>query len=146
MKSRLAILLALVVVFAAGAASGWAYGQRDGRTRAMRPPRPEDMQKRALDGLQRDLVLTPEQVAKIQPIVTETVAKISELHRSNGRQMKETVKAQNLRIKEFLTETQWTKLQELETHRWKRPSGGTNSPPDGMRPPGPPPDNGPPHR
>ena len=138
MKTRLGILLALLVVFAAGAASGWAYGQRAGRTRAMRPPPPDDMQKHVVDSLRKDLTLTAEQVAKVEPIVRDTVAKISELRRTSGREMREAIKAQHLRFKEFLTDAQWTKLQEVEANRWKRHGGGTNGAADGMRPHGPP--------
>jgi len=154
MKFRLAIVLALVVVFTAGAAAGWAYGRREGLSRSQRtPPRPEDMQRRVIEGLQRDLELTPEQLAKIEPIINETWGKIGELQKGTGRQIREMVRAQHQRFKEFLTETQWAKLQEIEARRSKRHGdrgggggggGGGGSPgagaagaepPTGVRPP-----------
>lgn len=128
MKSRFAILLALVVVFFSGATAGWAYGRREGMTRSQRPPpRPEDMQKRILEGLQRDLDLNPEQRAKIEPIVQETWSKVSEVQKNTGRQIREMFRMQHAQFKEFLTEAQWVKLQEVEARRWHR-HGGTNSP------------------
>ena len=128
MKSRLAILLTLVVVFAAGAAAGGAYGWREGFRKAMRRPRPDDMQKHVVDGLQKDLSLTAAQREKIEPIVAETTTKIGELHRNTGQQMRELIKAQNARFKDFLEPGQWDKLQELEKQRWRRRSGDTNRP------------------
>lgn len=128
MKSRLAILLTLVVVFVAGAAAGGAYGWREGFRKAMRRPRPDDMQKHVVDGLQKDLALTAAQREKIEPIVAETTTKIGELHRNTGQQMRELIKAQNARFKDFLEPGQWDKLQELEKQRWRRRSGDTNRP------------------
>lgn len=140
MKFRVAIVLALMVVFAAGAAAGWAYGRREGLSRSHRPPpRTEDMQRRVVEGLRRDLELTPDQWTKMEPIINETWGKISELQKATGRQVREMIRAQHLRFKEFLTEAQWTKLQELEARRSKRHGGGTNSPGlfPGGKPPGP---------
>jgi Spy/CpxP family protein refolding chaperone len=129
MKSRVAVLLALVVVFVAGAAAGGAYGWREGFRQAMRRPPPSDMKKHVVDGLQRDLLLTAEQRAKIEPIVAETAAKIGELHRNSGQQMRDLIKGQNVRFKEFLDPVQWEKLQELEKKRWHRHNTDTNRPP-----------------
>ena len=137
MKPRLAILLALVVVFAAGASAGAAYGWREGFRKAMRRPRPDDMQKHVIEGLQRDLALTTGQREKIEPIVAETAAKIGELHRTTGQQMRELIKAQNTRFKDILEPVQWDKLQELDKTRWHRRNGDTNRPP--VTPPPPPP-------
>lgn len=142
MKSRVTILLALVVVFCAGATSGWAYGRRDAaKQRTQRPPwRPDDMQQRVLDGMQRDLDLTLEQRVKMEPILKETWSKIGELQKANGKQIHELVKAQHLQFKPFLSEVQWQKLQEAEARRSRRHGGGTNGPPmDRPMPAGPPP-------
>ena len=128
-KPKLAILLALVVVFAAGAAAGNAYGWREGFRKAMCRPPPSDMKKHVVDGLQRDLLLTPEQRAKIEPIVAETAGKIGELHRATGQQMRELLKAQNTQFKDLLAPEQWTKLQELDKQRWHHRNGETNRPP-----------------
>jgi len=143
MKSRFAILVALVVVFFSGAAAGWAYGRREGMARSQRPPpRPEDMQQRIIDGLQRDLALTPEQRTKLEPIVKETWGKVSEVQKATGRQIRDMFRAQHQLFKEFLTEAQWVKLQEVEARRWHRHGGGTNGP--SSRPDGPPPSEPPP--
>ncbi len=146
MKTRVTILLALVVVFCAGATSGWAYGRRDAVKRTQRPPwRPDDMQQRVLDGMQRDLDLTPEQRAKVGPILKETWSKIAELQKANGKQIHELVKAQHLQFKPFLSDVQWQKLLEAEARRSRRHGGGTNGPPmEREMPPGPPPHGAPP--
>jgi len=141
MKTRITILLALVVVFCAGATSGWAYARREAAKRTQRPSwRPDDMQRRVLDGLQRDLELTPEQRAKVEPILKETWGKIGELQKATGKQIHELVKSQNLQFKGFLSESQWQKLLEADARRSRRHGGGTNGPPlDRPMPPVPPP-------
>ena len=142
MKFRIAIVLSLTVVFFAGAAAGWAYGRKENSSRAQHPPpRQEDMQKRVVEGLQRDLELSPEQIAKMEPIIVETWSKIGELQKTTGRQIREMVRSQHLRFKEFLSDTQWAKLQELDARRSKRHGGGTNGP--GSFPGGRPPSGGP---
>ena len=144
LKSRTAIVLALVVVFCSGAVAGWSYGRREGLSRTPRtPPRPEDMQRRVLADMQRDLQLTPEQQAQVEPIVRETWEKVSEVQRATGRQVREMFKAQNQRLKPLLTEPQWTKLQEIDARRARRHGGGgTNAAASSTNLPPPPP---PPH-
>ena len=146
MKSRGAILFALLAVFTAGAAAGWAYGRQDGLKRSQRPPwKPADMPGRVISGMEKDLELTAEQRQKMEPIVRETWTKIEETQKACSRQIREMVRAQHQQFKEFLTEPQWTKLQELEARRGRRRGGGTNGPGSsggfpGARPPGPPAD------
>jgi len=144
MKSRVAILFALLAVFTAGAAAGWAYGRQEGLKRSQRPPgKPADMPGRVISWMEKDLQLTAEQRQKMEPIVRETWTKIEETQKVCSRQIHEMVRAQHLQFKEFLTDPQWIKLQEMEARRGRRRGGGTNSPnasgglPSG-HPPGPP--------
>lgn len=148
LKSRTAIVLALALVFASGAVAGWSYGRREvlSRNQQRTPPRPEDMQRRVLADMQRDLQLTPEQQAQVEPIVRETWEKVSEVQRATGRQVREMFKAQHQRLKPLLTDAQWTKLQEIDARRARRHGGGqgTNAPSSTNQPPLPPPPGPPP--
>lgn len=133
----------LAAVFVAGTAAGVAGGYQWGRRSVFRPPpRPrESMMQRVT----ADYDLRPDQVAKIEPIVSEVSQKMRQLQRDQFRQIEALMKDCNARMSAFLDDEQKRKLAEREARheKWlkehqQRGSEGRGGPPMGP-PPGTPP-------
>lgn len=107
----------LATVFVAGTAAGVAGGYQWGRRAAFRPqPRPhESMMQR----ITTDYQLRPDQVAKIEPIVTDVSQRMRQLQRDQFRQIGALMKECNTRMSEFLDADQKQRLAEREARREK---------------------------
>ncbi len=84
---------------------------------------------RMRDRLRTELKLTPEQVAKISPIIDKTAAQLAEIRKETGRRVHEIMIGAHREMAANLTEDQRLKLQEIEArHRhWGRPRGPRES-------------------
>jgi hypothetical protein len=117
----------LSAVFLAGAAAGLAGGYQWGRRFVFRPPpRPRDM----LQKLTTDYQLTPDQVGKIEPIVTDVNQRMRQIQREQFKQVGALMNECNTRISEHLDERQKQKLIENETRRRERWKRDHSHPPD----------------
>lgn len=116
------IALYLSAVFIAGAIAGGASGYHWGRKSMFRPPRNRDMNSFLIDRMTAELQLNDEQLQQITPIITNTTARIRDLHRETGRQVEAAMKASNEQIRPILSPDQQQKLEELEArhNRWNR--------------------------
>ena len=107
----------LVAIFIAGAACGTILGYATGRQQAVSPARQKEMSERTLRRLEARLNLTPDQIAKVKPIVEQNSAAMQSIHRESWQRVSETFRRMNAQIAGFLTEEQKRKLEAMEHER-----------------------------
>lgn len=107
----------LVAIFIAGAACGTILGYATGRQQAVSPARQKEMSERTLRRLETRLNLTPDQIAKVKPIVEQNSAAMQSIHRESWQRVSETFKRMNAQIAGYLTEEQKKKLEAMESER-----------------------------
>ena len=75
--------------------------------------------------LRAELSLTPEQVAKVSPIVDKTAAQLQEIRRDTGRRVHAIMTEAHKEIAVNLTDEQRQKLQQIEERhrRWRHRRG-----------------------
>ena len=71
--------------------------------------------------LKTELNLTPEQLAKISPIIDKTAAQLRDIRRETGRRVHETIAESHRQMAANLTDEQRQKLQQIEERhrRWR---------------------------
>jgi hypothetical protein len=151
--SRIATYLA--VVFIAGAAAGLAGGYQWGRNSVFKPggARPRDMATHMMDRYSKELLLSAEQVRKVEPLVQDAVQRVRSLHKENFKQTDAIMKGCNEKIVELLDTHQKERFRQMEERRnqWMKDRGSDGShgrppgsPSNGAVPSGAPPDRLPP--
>jgi len=146
--------LVLALIFILGAATGASL--TIGLTpRFNHPPGAQQMKKRLLMTLTHRLNLTPEQQAKVQPILADLATQMQTVHRDEVARATQIMEKATNQIKAILTPEQQAQMQtmqqEMESERDRMTPGRARSrmqpyfppggmPPDGMpSPPTPPP-------
>jgi Spy/CpxP family protein refolding chaperone len=113
----------------------------------MHGPREHDLKKQWMSHLTRELNLTADQQAKIEPILADADGKIQALHHEQVEHGYEIFKAADEQISALLTPDQKVELQKMEAEREKMFSGhmhpagsmfNHDGPPDDRTPPPPP--------
>jgi len=153
MIAKLKPWLILAVIFVAGGLSGAALTMLFGH-----PHR--DMQQMWMLRLNRELNLTADQQAKIQPIVHDTAEEVQKLHREEFDKVGQLLKSSDDQIAAILTPDQKADLQKMIDERQKdfsrhlrqwgpphdggRDGGPYGAPPSGSPQPAPPPAPAPP--
>ncbi len=119
--NRNQILASLAAVFVAGAAAGVAVGYPLGRkTVIQRPPRPpHDMAAHMLEKYTRELGLSTNQVAKVDPLIQEAAQRVRSLHKENFRQTDAIMQECNRRIVALLDAGQQQRFKDMEERRNK---------------------------
>jgi Spy/CpxP family protein refolding chaperone len=119
------LIAGFILVFIAGGMTGAFLGAVHARHLFFEFHRPGLTGVRMRDRLRTELKLTPEQVAKISPIIDKTAAQLAEIRRETGRRVHEVMIGAHREMAANLTEDQRLKLQEIEArHRhWGRPRG-----------------------
>ncbi len=119
--NRNQVLASLAAVFVAGAAAGVAVGYPMGRQAAIqRPPHPpRDMASHLLEKYSRELGLSTNQVAQIEPMLQEASQRVRALHRENFRQTGAIMQDCNRSILGLLDPGQQQKFKEMEERRDK---------------------------
>ena len=119
--NRNQILASLAAVFVAGAAAGVAVGYPLGRkTVIQRPPRPpHDMAAHMLQQYRRELGLSTNQVAEVEPLIQEATQRVRALHKENFRQTDAIMKECNRRIVALLDAGQQQRFKDMEERRNK---------------------------
>ena len=110
-------IIYLVAIFIAGAAFGTVVGYTSGKREAVVPARQKEMSERTLRRLEARLALTPEQIARVKPIVEQNSAAMQSIHRESWQRVSETFKRMNAQIAGHLTEDQKQKLEAMESER-----------------------------
>lgn len=119
--SRNQVLASLAAVFVAGAVAGVAVGYPMGRQATIqRPPHPpRDMATHLLGKYTRDLALTTNQVAQVEPMLQDASQRVRALHKENFRQTDAIMQDCNRRILALLEPAQQQRFKEMEERRDK---------------------------
>src|SRR5213082_3606404 len=115
------LVAGFVLVFVAGGIAGAALGGFYARHLFIEFNHPGRVGDRMKERLRTELKLTPEQVAKISPIVDKTAAQLHEIRRDTARRVHETIAEAHRQMAVNLTDEQRQKLQQIEARhrRWR---------------------------
>ena len=119
------LIAGFLLVFLAGGMTGAFVGASHARHIFLQFHHPGLIGARMKERLQTELNLTPEQVAKISPIIDKTAAQLREIRRDTGRRVHEVMTQAHREMAANLTDEQRKKLQQIEErHRhWHRGRG-----------------------
>jgi Spy/CpxP family protein refolding chaperone len=126
------LIVGFILVFIAGGISGAFIGGLYARHHFFAFHRPELIGGRMKERLRAELNLTPEQVAKISPIIDKTAAQLRDIRRDTARRVHETIAEAHRQMAVNLTDEQRQKLQQIEErHRhWHHHRRLHESPPE----------------
>src|SRR6266478_1889231 len=126
------LIVGFVLVFVAGGISGAFLGGLYARHHFFAFHRPELIGGRMKERLRAELNLTPEQVAKISPIIDKTAAQLRDIRRDTARRVHETIAEAHRQMAVNLTDEQRQKLQQIEERhrRWRHHRRLHESPPE----------------
>ena len=116
------LIAGFILVFVAGGISGAFFGGLYAHHLFLGFHRPELIGARMKERLRTELKLTPDQVAKISPIIDKTVAQLRDIRRETGRRVHETIAESHRQMAANLTDEQRQKLQQIEERhrRWRQ--------------------------
>lgn len=126
------LVAGFLLVFVAGGIAGAALGGFYARYFFFEVHHPRRVGDRMKERLRTELSLTPEQVAKVSPIVDKTAAQLQEIRRDTGRRVHALIAEAHKEIAANLTDEQRQKLQQMEErHRqWRHRHGPRESAPE----------------
>jgi Spy/CpxP family protein refolding chaperone len=115
------LIAGFILVFIAGAISGAFLGGVYARHHFFAFHRPELIGNRMKERLRAELNLTPEQVAKISPIIDKTATQLRDIRRDTTRRVHQTITEAHQQMAVNLTDEQRQKLQQIEERhrRWR---------------------------
>ena len=130
------LAFALLLVFVAGVTTGGLLSTLHMRRHFLGPPHSGEVGDRMREHLRRALDLTPEQAAKIAPIVDATSAKLESIRVETAQRVRNAMDESERQISPQLTPDQQKKLEKLkrEHHRILMHHGFTPPPPDDSSP------------
>ena len=130
------LAFAFLLVFIAGLTTGGLLSTHHIKRHFLGPPHSGDVPGRMREHLQRALDLTPEQSAKIAPIVDATSAKLEAIRVETAERVRKVMEESKQEIAPQLTPEQQKKLQELKEKHIKilRHHGFVPHPPDSPPP------------
>jgi len=120
------LIAGFLLVFVAGGITGMALGGLYARHLFFEFHHPRLVGVRMKERLRTELSLTPEQIAKVSPIVDKTAAQLQEIRRDTGQRVHEIMAEAHKEIAANLTDEQRQKLQQIEErHRrgWRHRHG-----------------------
>ena len=114
------LIAGFLLVFIAGVISGAFLGGMYAQHHFFAFHRPELIGGRMKERLRTELNLTPEQVAKISPIIDKAATQLRDIRRETARRVHETIAEAHRQMAVNLTEEQRQKLQQIEERhrRW----------------------------
>jgi Spy/CpxP family protein refolding chaperone len=114
------LVAGFILVFVAGGTSGAFLGGLYAQHHFLEFHRPELIGARMKDRLRAEIKLTPEQVAKISPIIDKAAVQLREIRRDTARRVHETIADAHRQMAVNLTDEQRQKLQQIEERhrRW----------------------------
>ena len=116
LKWKLAV--GFLLVFLAGATTGslaWRWHRHP-----WGPPRSSGLAQHMKERLRHKLGLTPEQLAKIAPIIEQDARKLETIRVESARRVRQTFKEMHLQISPELTPEQRKKLADMEERHHRR--------------------------
>jgi Spy/CpxP family protein refolding chaperone len=119
------LIAGFILVFIAGGISGAFLGGLYARHHFFQLHHPQLIGARMKERLRAELNLTPEQLAKISPIIDKAAVQLREIRRDTARRVHETIGEAHRQMAVNLTDEQRQKLQQIEErhrrgrhHRW----------------------------
>lgn len=130
------LAFAFLLVFVAGVTTGGLLSTLHVRRHFLGPPHSGEMGDRMREHLRRALDLTPEQAAKIAPIVDATSAKLEAIRVETAQRVRSAMEESERQISPELTLEQQKKLHQmkLEHHKIMVHHGFTPPAPDSPPP------------
>ena len=118
---RWKLIAGFILVFVAGGISGAFLGGLYARHLFFGFHQPEQIGARMKERLRAELNLTPEQVAKISPIIDKTDAQLRVIRRETGQRVHQIMTDAHQQMAANLTDEQRQKLQQSEEQhqRWR---------------------------
>ena len=115
------LIVGFILVFVAGGISGAFLGGLYARHLFFGFHHPEQIGARMKERLRTELNLTPEQLAKISPIIDKTAVQLREIRRETAGRVHETIAEAHRQMAANLTDEQRQKLQQIEERhrRWR---------------------------
>ncbi len=115
------LIAGFILVFVAGGISGAFLGGLYARHHFFQLHHPQLIGARMKERLRAELNLTPEQLAKISPIIDKAAVQLREIRRDTARRVHETIGEAHRQMAVNLTDEQRQKLQQIEErhHRWR---------------------------
>src|SRR5881296_2513723 len=115
------LIAGFILVFVAGGISGVFLGGLYARHLFFGFHQPEQIGARMKERLRAELNLTPEQVAKVSPIIDKTAVQLREIRQETARRVHETIAEAHRQMAVNLTDEQRQKLQQIEARhrRWR---------------------------
>ena len=107
------LIAGFVLVFVAGGVTGGFFGATTIRHNFLSGGDHGMAAQRMREHLKRELNLTPDQMAKISPIVDKTAARLEEIRRDTGIRVREIFRSSHDQIAAYLTPEQRTKFDQL---------------------------------
>ncbi len=114
------LIAGFLLVFVAGVISGAFLGGMYAQHHFFRLHHPELIGARMKERLRAELNLTPEQVAKISPIIDKAAMQLRDIRRETARRVHEAIAEAHRQMAVNLTDEQSQKLQQIEERhrRW----------------------------
>ena len=129
------LIAGFLLVFVAGGITGAFVGGAYARHHFFEVHYPERIGERMKERLRAELNLTPEQLAKISPIIDKTTIQLRDIRRDTGRRVREIIGDAHQQMSATLTDEQRQKLQQIEErhrhwrhHRFHEAHGEAPSP------------------
>jgi len=115
------LIAGFILVFVAGGISGAFLGGLYARHLFFGFHHPEQIGARMKERLRTELNLTPEQLAKISPIIDKTAVQLREIRRETAGRVHVTIAEAHRQMAANLTDEQRQKLQQIAErhHRWR---------------------------
>jgi Spy/CpxP family protein refolding chaperone len=115
------LIAGFLLVFVAGGITGAFVGGSYARHHFFELHRPERIGAEMKERLRAELNLTPEQFAKISPIVDKTAAQLRVIRRETRRRVHQVMAEAHQQMTPNLTDEQRQKLQHIEERhrRWR---------------------------
>lgn len=115
------LIAGFLLVFVAGGITGAFVGGSYARRHFLELHRPEGIGAQMKERLRAELNLTPEQVAKISPIIDKTASQLRDIRRDTGQRVHQFISEAHRQMAASLTDEQRQKLQQIEEQhrRWR---------------------------
>jgi Spy/CpxP family protein refolding chaperone len=137
------LIAGFLLVFLAGGLTGAFVGASHARHFFFKFHHRGDISERMRERLRRELDLTPEQLAKISPILDRAAAQLQQVRSDTGQRVREILNETHRQMTPNLTDEQREKLKQIE-ERHRRWHHGRWPHEPASEPPVSPPQNSPP--
>ena len=115
------LIAGFLLVFVAGGVTGAFVGGSYARHHFFEMHHPERIGARMRDSLRAELNLTPEQVAKISPIIDNIDSQLRDIRRDTGQRVHQVMAEAHRQMAANLTDEERQKLEQIEQRhrRWR---------------------------